>query len=107
MWAINNQSWPNISPINVSVGKRYRLVFRNGSEDQHPGHLHRNTLDVVRIGDANMSGLRKDVVNLTPLDEIAVDFQLHMDYGLMQLIHSVGKRAHAATIMVFSGDNCK
>lgn len=103
-WTINNQSWPSISPINVSVGKHNRLVFRNGSGDQHPVHVHRHTFEVVRIGDTNMSGLRKDVVNLMPLDEVAVDFladnpgdtlwhcyqQLHMDYGFMQLIRYMG-----------------
>jgi FtsP/CotA-like multicopper oxidase with cupredoxin domain len=51
-----------------------------------------------------MSGLFKDVVNVIPLDSVAVDFvadnpgdtlmhchqQLHMDYGFMQLIRYTG-----------------
>ena len=45
----------------VKRGKRYRLVFRNGSGDQHPMHLHRHTFEVTRIGEREMSGLRKDV----------------------------------------------
>ena len=99
-WTINNKSWPEIEPLMVHEGKRYRLVFRNGSGDQHPIHLHRHTFEVVRIGDKQLSGLMKDVINIMPLDTVQVDFaannpgdtlmhchqQLHMDYGFMQLI---------------------
>ena len=99
-WTINNKSWPNIDPLIVQKGKRYRLVFHNGSGDQHPIHLHRHTFEVTRIGDKQISGLKKDVINIMPLDTVEVDFiadnpgdtlwhchqQLHMDYGFMQLI---------------------
>jgi FtsP/CotA-like multicopper oxidase with cupredoxin domain len=99
-WTINNRSWPDIPPLSVQKGKRYRLVFRNGSGDQHPMHLHRHTFEVTRVGKTEMSGLFKDVVNVMPLDSVAVDFvadnpgdtlmhchqQLHMDFGFMQLI---------------------
>jgi FtsP/CotA-like multicopper oxidase with cupredoxin domain len=99
-WTINNKSWPNTDSLMVHEGKRYRLVFRNGSGDQHPIHLHRHTFEVTRIGDKQTSGLKKDVINVMPLDTVEVDFladnpgdtlwhchqQLHMDYGFMQLI---------------------
>lgn len=99
-WTINNKSWPNTDTLTVQRGKRYRLVFRNGSGDQHPLHLHRHTFEVTKIGDKQISGLRKDVINVMPLDTVQVDFvannpgdtlwhchqQLHMDYGFMQLI---------------------
>ena len=103
-WTINNKSWPEIEPLIVHPGKRYRLVFRNGSGDQHPLHLHRHTFEVTRIGDRDLSGLKKDVINVMPLDTVEVDFiadnpgdtlwhchqQLHMDYGFMQLIKYSG-----------------
>jgi FtsP/CotA-like multicopper oxidase with cupredoxin domain len=99
-WTINNQSWPNVDPIRVTAGKRYRLLLRNGSGDQHPIHLHRHTFEVAKIGVKDLSGLRKDVVNVMPLQTVAVDFtadnpgdtllhchqQLHMDYGFMTII---------------------
>ena len=99
-WTINNKSWPEIDPLMVQAGKRYRLVFRNGSGDQHPLHLHRHTFEVTRICNKHLSGLMKDVINVMPLDTVEVDFvannpgdtlwhchqQLHMDYGFMQLI---------------------
>jgi FtsP/CotA-like multicopper oxidase with cupredoxin domain len=103
-WTINGESWPEIKPLQVRRGKRYRLLFRNASGDQHPMHLHRHTFEVTKIGERSMSGLMKDVVNVMPLDTVAIDFiadnpgdtlmhchqQLHMDYGFMQLIKYVG-----------------
>jgi FtsP/CotA-like multicopper oxidase with cupredoxin domain len=103
-WTINNKSWPSTDSLIVQQGKRYRLVFRNGSGDQHPIHLHRHTFEVTRIGNREMSGLKKDVINVMPLETVEVDFiadnpgdtlwhchqQLHMDYGFMQLIKYAG-----------------
>jgi FtsP/CotA-like multicopper oxidase with cupredoxin domain len=100
IWTINNKSWPDADKLTVQSGKRYRLVLRNGSGDQHPIHLHRHTFEVTRINDTHLSGLKKDVVNLMPLDTVEVDFvadnpgdslihchqQLHMDYGFMTMI---------------------
>jgi FtsP/CotA-like multicopper oxidase with cupredoxin domain len=103
-WTMNGDAWPNVKPLLVRQGKRYRILFRNASGDQHPMHLHRHSFEVTRIGDARMSGMMKDVVNILPLQEIAVDFvadnpgdsllhchqQLHMDYGFMQIVKYVG-----------------
>lgn len=103
-WTINNKSWPEIEPLIVKAGKRYRIVWRNGSGDQHPLHLHRHTFEVTKIGDKQLSGLKKDVVNVMPLQTVEVDFiadnpgdtlwhchqQLHMDYGFMQLLKYQG-----------------
>jgi FtsP/CotA-like multicopper oxidase with cupredoxin domain len=104
IWTINNKSWPEVEPLMVQAGKRYRMILRNGSGDQHPIHLHRHTFEVVRIGDKKMSGLMKDVINIMPLDTVEIDMvannpgdtlmhchqQLHMDYGFMWLIKYAG-----------------
>jgi FtsP/CotA-like multicopper oxidase with cupredoxin domain len=102
-WTINNQSWPNVDPIKLTKGKRYRLLLRNGSGDQHPIHLHRHTFEVAKIGSKDLSGLRKDVINVMPLQTVAVDLvadnpgdtllhchqQLHMDFGFMTIFKYV------------------
>jgi FtsP/CotA-like multicopper oxidase with cupredoxin domain len=99
-WTINGDAWPNVKPMMVEEGKRYRMLFRNASGDQHPMHLHRHSFEVTKIGDKPTSGLIKDVVNVMPLQTVAVDFiadnpgdslmhchqQLHMDYGFMQIV---------------------
>jgi FtsP/CotA-like multicopper oxidase with cupredoxin domain len=102
-WTINNKSWPNVDPIHVTQGKRYRFIMNNSSADQHPMHLHRHSFEVTQIGDKKLSGLIKDTVNVMPLDTVAIDFvannpgdslfhchmQLHMDYGFMQIVKYV------------------
>jgi hypothetical protein len=102
-WTINNQSWPKIDPLHVRQGRRYLMIFCNGSGDQHPMHLHRHTFEVTRVGTKEFSGLRKDVVNVMPLDSVPVDFvadnprdtllhchqALHMDFVFMQLMKYV------------------
>lgn len=99
-WTINNKSWPNADPIHVQHGKRYRLLLRNGSGDQHPLHLHRHTFEVTQIARTQLSGLRKDTVLVMPLETVAIDFtadnpgdslfhchqQLHMDFGFMTIL---------------------
>jgi FtsP/CotA-like multicopper oxidase with cupredoxin domain len=99
-WTINGDAWPHVKPIQVRRGRRYRMLFRNATGDQHPMHLHRHTFEVTRIGDRSLSGLIKDTINVMPLQTVAVDFladnpgdsllhchqQLHMDYGFMQIV---------------------
>lgn len=103
-WTMNGDAWPDVKPLRVQAGKRYRIVFRNASGDQHPMHLHRHSFEVTRVGNQAMSGLIKDVINIMPLETVAVDFvadnpgdsllhchqQLHMDYGFMQIVKYVG-----------------
>jgi FtsP/CotA-like multicopper oxidase with cupredoxin domain len=98
-WTINGDAWPKVKPMIIERGKRYRMLFRNASGDQHPMHLHRHSFEVTRIGDRSLSGLIKDTINVMPLQTVAVDFladnpgdslvhchqQLHMDYGFMQM----------------------
>jgi FtsP/CotA-like multicopper oxidase with cupredoxin domain len=100
-WTINGKSWPDVPPLMVEEGKRYRLVFKNSSGDQHPIHLHRHSFEVIQIGDKKLSGLKKDTVNVMPFETVQVDFvannpgesllhchmQLHMDFGFMQLFY--------------------
>jgi FtsP/CotA-like multicopper oxidase with cupredoxin domain len=102
-WTINGDAWPKVTPMKIQRGKRYRMIFRNASGDQHPMHLHRHSFEVAKIGDKTLSGLMKDTVNVMPLQTVAVDFiadnpgdsllhchqQLHMDYGFMQLFQYV------------------
>lgn len=103
-WTINGEAWPNVTPLRVKAGRRYRLLFRNATGDQHPMHLHRHSFEVSRVGNRQMSGLIKDTVLVMPLQEVAVDFtadnpgdsllhchqQLHMDYGFMQIVKYEG-----------------
>ena len=103
-WTINDQSWPDVDPIEFLKGRRYRLFFQNGSGDPHPMHLHRHAFEIAQLGERNVSRLMKDVVNVPALSTVAVDvvadnpgdsllhchMQSHMDFGFMTMVKYVG-----------------
>ncbi|WP_454883405.1 multicopper oxidase family protein [Sphingomonas oryzagri] len=101
-WTMNGQAWSmeTMEPItHLQRGRRYRLKFRNASDDIHPLHLHRHSFELTHIHGKPTSGVLKDVVMLGGYQECSVDFvadnpgdtlfhchqQLHMDYGFMAL----------------------
>ncbi|MFH9983571.1 multicopper oxidase family protein [Streptomyces sp. NPDC017179] len=85
----------------IDRGGRYRMRFRNATDDIHPLHLHRHTFEVTHIAGTPTHGLHKDVVMLGGYQTLDFDFtadqpglslfhchqQLHMDYGFMTLLH--------------------
>jgi FtsP/CotA-like multicopper oxidase with cupredoxin domain len=102
LWTINGQafSMETMSPaFKLRHGRRYRLKFRNASDDVHPLHLHRHSFELTRIGGKATAGVLKDVVMLGGFQELEIDFvadnpgptlfhchqQLHMDFGFMAL----------------------
>jgi FtsP/CotA-like multicopper oxidase with cupredoxin domain len=105
-WTLNGEafSMEAMKPTyKVHEGRRYRLKFRNASDDIHPLHLHRHSFELVRIGGKPTSGILKDVVMLGGFQEVEFDFvadnpgptlfhchqQLHMDFGFMALFDYV------------------
>ena len=104
-WTINGTAFSmdgNQPVLDVQRGKRYRLRFRNASDDLHPMHLHRHTFEITHFAGTPTAGVRKDVAMLGGYQSMDVDFvadqpglsllhchqQIHMDYGLMLLLNS-------------------
>jgi FtsP/CotA-like multicopper oxidase with cupredoxin domain len=101
-WTLNGEafSMESMKPeYTLHLGRRYRLKFRNASDDIHPLHLHRHSFELTQAGGKPTSGVIKDVVMLGGFQELAFDFvadnpgptlfhchqQLHMDFGFMAL----------------------
>jgi FtsP/CotA-like multicopper oxidase with cupredoxin domain len=101
-WTLNGEafSMAAMKPMyTIHQGRRYRLTFRNASDDLHPLHLHRHSFELARVGGIPTAGIMKDVVMLGGFQEVAFDFvadnpgltlfhchqQLHMDFGFMAL----------------------
>ncbi len=101
-WTLNGEafSMENMRPkYTLHEGRRYRLKFRNASDDIHPLHLHRHSFELTRVNGKTTAGVIKDVVMLGGFQELAFDFvadnpgltlfhchqQLHMDFGFMAL----------------------
>jgi FtsP/CotA-like multicopper oxidase with cupredoxin domain len=103
-WTLNGEafSMETMNPMYmVHEGRRYRLKFRNASDDIHPLHLHRHSFELTRIGGKATAGVIKDVVMMGGFQEVEFDFvadnpgltlfhchqQLHMDFGFMALLN--------------------
>jgi FtsP/CotA-like multicopper oxidase with cupredoxin domain len=101
-WTLNGEafSMDMMRPMyTLQQGRRYRLKFRNASDDIHPLHLHRHSFELTRIAGKPTAGVIKDVVMLGGFQEVELDFvadnpgmtlfhchqQLHMDFGFMAL----------------------
>jgi FtsP/CotA-like multicopper oxidase with cupredoxin domain len=101
-WTLNGKafSMQTLEPVYpLHQGRRYRLRFRNASDDIHPLHLHRHSFELARIAGKPTAGVIKDVVMLGGFQELEFDFvadnpgmtlfhchqQLHMDFGFMML----------------------
>jgi FtsP/CotA-like multicopper oxidase with cupredoxin domain len=102
LWTLNGKAFSmkaNAPVYPVHQGRRYRLRFRNGSDDIHPLHLHRHSFELTRVGGRPTAGVMKDVAMLDGYQEVEFDFaaddpgdtlfhchqQLHMDFGFMML----------------------
>jgi FtsP/CotA-like multicopper oxidase with cupredoxin domain len=103
-WTLNGEafSMQTRRPMyTVHEGRRYRLKFRNASDDIHPLHLHRHSFELTRIAGKPTAGVIKDVVMMGGFQEVEFDFvadnpgltlfhchqQLHMDFGFMALFN--------------------
>ena len=101
-WTLNGVpfSMETRKPVyTIRHGHRYRLKFRNASDDIHPLNLHRHSFELTSVAGKPTSGVIKDVVMLGGYQELAFDFvddnpgktlfhchqQLHMDFGFMAL----------------------
>jgi FtsP/CotA-like multicopper oxidase with cupredoxin domain len=104
VWTINGTPFSmdtNQPVLNLQRDKRYRLRFRNATDDLHPMHLHRHTFEITHVAGTPTAGVRKDVAMLGGYQSMDIDFvadqpglsllhchqQIHMDYGLMLLLN--------------------
>ena len=98
-WTVNGKEYPHDQEFVLKQGSRYRLVFRNRSEDDHPLHMHRHSFEIVEINGKPMAGVMKDTVIVPGYGRVSVDMvadqpgltlfhchiQQHMDYGFKAL----------------------
>ena len=99
LWTINGKSYPHDKEFVLQKGQRYRLVFRNRTDDAHPVHLHRHMFELVDVNGKPTSGIMKDTVVVPTYGRVTVDLtadqpglslfhchiQSHMDFGFKAL----------------------
>jgi FtsP/CotA-like multicopper oxidase with cupredoxin domain len=100
LFTVNGKPYPHENEFVVKQGTRYRLTFRNRTDDAHPLHLHRHLWEIAEIYGKPTSGVIKDTVVVPMYGRAVVDFtadqpgpalfhchiQHHMDYGFKALL---------------------
>jgi FtsP/CotA-like multicopper oxidase with cupredoxin domain len=98
-WLVNGKQYPHDREFVLTQGHRYRIVFRNRSEDAHPLHMHRHSFELVAINGNPTAGIMKDTVVVPAYGRATVDLvadqpgltlfhchiQQHMDFGFKAL----------------------
>ena len=98
-WLINGKPYPHDREFVLQQGARYRLVFRNRTDDSHPVHIHRHLFELIDVNGKPTAGIMKDTVVVPLYGRVLVDLtanqpgltlfhchiQQHMDYGFKAL----------------------
>jgi FtsP/CotA-like multicopper oxidase with cupredoxin domain len=98
-FTVNGKEYPHDQEFVLKQGTRYRLVFRNRTDDAHPLHLHRHLFELKEIYGKVTSGIMKDTVVVPLYGRAIVEFvanqpgltlfhchiQQHMDFGFKAL----------------------
>jgi FtsP/CotA-like multicopper oxidase with cupredoxin domain len=74
VWALNGQTWPTITPLQVKKGERVEVVFTNQTGMSHPMHLHGHVFQVTEIDGTPLAGARRDTVLVAPRQTVKVQF---------------------------------
>jgi len=99
LWQVNGKPYPHDQEFVLQEGGRYRLVFRNRTDDAHPVHLHRHLFELADVNGKATAGVMKDTVIVPLYGRVTADLtadqpgpslfhchiQQHMDYGFKAL----------------------
>jgi FtsP/CotA-like multicopper oxidase with cupredoxin domain len=98
-FTVNGKPYPHDNEFVLHQGQRYRITFRNRTDDAHPLHMHRHNWEIVDLNGRPTSGVIKDTVIIPIYGRVQVEFtanhpgltlfhchiQQHMDYGFKAL----------------------
>jgi FtsP/CotA-like multicopper oxidase with cupredoxin domain len=103
-WAINGQTWPNITPLQVKKGERVELVFTNQTGMSHPMHLHGHVFQVTEIDGQSFSGATRDTVLVTPRQTVKVQFDAaYPGYWMLHCHILYHQAAGMMTVLQYEG----
>jgi FtsP/CotA-like multicopper oxidase with cupredoxin domain len=104
IWAINGQTWPNITPLAVKQGERVELVFTNQTGMSHPMHLHGHVFQVTEIDGQSFSGATRDTVLVTPRQTVKVQFDAaYPGYWMLHCHILYHQAAGMMTVLKYEG----
>jgi FtsP/CotA-like multicopper oxidase with cupredoxin domain len=99
---VNGKLYPHEQEFVLKEGTRYRVIFRNRTDDAHPLHLHRHIFELKEMYGKPTAGIMKDTVVVPSYGRATVELlanqpgpslfhchiQHHMDYGFKALFHT-------------------
>ncbi|HTZ75676.1 MAG TPA: multicopper oxidase domain-containing protein [Candidatus Aquilonibacter sp.] len=99
LFTVNGKPYPHENEFVLKRGARYRVLFRNRTDDSHPLHFHRHTFELVDVNGKPSGGVMKDTVIAPLYGRVSVDLvadhpgltlfhchiQQHMDFGFKAL----------------------
>jgi FtsP/CotA-like multicopper oxidase with cupredoxin domain len=85
VWALNGQSWPKVTPLEVRTGERVEIAFVNETGMAHPMHLHGHVFQVTEIDGRRLRGAKRDTVLVMPRQTVTV--QLDAAYPGYWMLH--------------------
>jgi FtsP/CotA-like multicopper oxidase with cupredoxin domain len=74
IWTINNQTWPEATPIVVEKDQRVEIIIENNSSMSHPMHLHGHVFQVTAFNGKEIEGAIRDTVLVMPNSTISIQF---------------------------------
>ena len=73
VWQINGETWPNVTPIQLTYGKTYLMKIINKTGMSHPMHIHGHMFKVVSInGKPVADGVIRDTIYVAPNSSVTV-----------------------------------
>jgi FtsP/CotA-like multicopper oxidase with cupredoxin domain len=99
LYTVNGKPYPHDNELVLEKGARYRILFRNRTDDSHPLHIHRHSFELVDVNGKPTGGIMKDTVIAPLYGRVTVDLmanqpgltlfhchiQHHMDFGFKAL----------------------
>ncbi|OGV20753.1 MAG: hypothetical protein A2X47_11010 [Lentisphaerae bacterium GWF2_38_69] len=104
IWKINDQVWPDITPIKVKQNQRIVMIIDNETMMSHPMHLHGYDFKITNINGKSVDGPFRDTVLVQPMSTVIIQFDAinagkwmfhchniyHMAAGMMTYIDVIG-----------------
>ena len=99
LFTVNGKPYPHENEFLLQQGARYRILFRNRTDDSHPLHIHRHSFELVDVNGKPSGGIMKDTVIAPLYGRVTADLvadqpgltlfhchiQQHMDFGFKAL----------------------
>jgi FtsP/CotA-like multicopper oxidase with cupredoxin domain len=101
VWKINDQVWPDITPLMVNQNQRVEIVFANLTGMSHPMHIHGHVFEVTKINGIPVNnGPLRDTVLVFPGTSVTVQFDANNPGNWLLHCHMIYHQAAGMMTLV-------